>query len=76
MLAKYVDFAGVSSIKKSVRVKCVDVRLLSISCTFLLLHRLVISKVPYSHFQTFDPKMSLKVHSFDLSRMTLRVTQA
>ena len=56
--------------KKSLRRKCVDVRLLLIACTFLLLHRLVIRNVPKSHFQTFDPENSKQVHSFDFSRMT------
>ena len=53
-----------------------DVRLLSISCTFLGLHCLVIRNVPTPHFQTFDPENSKQVHSFDFSRMTLRVSQA
>ena len=40
--------------KTNLHKKCVDVRLLSISCSFLALHRLAFSNVPQSRFQSRD----------------------
>ena len=62
--------------KISLREKCVDVRLLSISCTLLPLHDLAFSDVSQSRFQYLDLGNSQQVHSFALSKMCSRVSDA
>ena len=53
--------------KISLLEKCVDVRLLSISCTLLPLHDLAFSDESQSRFQYLDLGNSQQVHSFALS---------
>ena len=62
--------------KICLREKCVDVGLLSISCNFLPLHRLVFSDVPQSRFESRDPGSPQQVHNFASFEMFPRVSQA
>ena len=58
------------------REKCVDVRLLSISCSVVLLHRLAFNDVPQSRFQSKNLGDPQKLRGFALFKMSSQVSHA